>query len=1169
MTIPFDDMMDDGGGCSFSVVEVEDLLRHAHIFLTGGKADQIYSIITFPDNGKFSSLTDERYRKLILYIVSVPPLQDADLGFVLIIDRRNDKWSSVKAALLKISSFFPGLVETVYIIRPSGFFQKAISEVSHKFFKDELKFKVIVCNCIEELHQYIDNEQLTQDLGGSIVYSNDEWIEHRLAVEKFSENAQNISKALRELTRKLQETEFPNDVQSTESLLEHQSGKYNEVKDDLRVAINHGDSLLSVIKNRSTFSKSQSLSEIKKNTEMHPNKLINVTTVERLLIQLDETEKGLDNFWNNHEKRLSQCLELRKFEQEFKELQMNIEADTRDLNEMTEVGDSVARVDILLKEAIMFRKQSLDDICKAQYIQQVGEQLIEANHYAVDSIQPKCVELQRMCNELKVKMEKRIDTLERYRDLQTRIEKANKWCTRGVDLLASQQLEKCSSPEFADVALAELEDFLQKSTEFKLSDPQEFKNIFSNMITVETKALVQQVLKRIEDVQIMCHKRKDSLKKIISKSKRPIQSVNPEPAIPLLITDAKNPSTIPRMAAAQEGLKKSVRKAKTLPKMQLEGRLDEMTQYSSEATNELQNEEQLLIKQNRVMTELIETEETYVSELLSIIEGYKVPIDKPECREKVPNALQSKTKLLFGNLEEIYKFHNDVFLKDLKNYSSSPELVGVAFTEHKETFHELYSFYCLNKPKSDSLRKQCGDNNQFLKDCQKNLGHRLPLGAYLLKPVQRITKYQLLLKDLIKYSPVSLDMCNLTLALDSMLTVVKHVNDSLHQVAITGFHGDLTDFGRLLMHESFSVWIEHKKDKIKDIRFKAKSRHVFLYEQLVLFTKKSIKEMEKASYHFKNALKMSQIGLTENVKGSRGDKKKFELWLHGRTEVYTIQAPTLEVKNEWVKEIKRVLIDQLEKLKGENIKQYPSQSYKMPEFVEIPTAHQKLHHTESDDACTTKPYLRNQNNNVMSTEYQQKRSPEPLTRRATEPSIPFYPHDGWSSEEYSDEEEDAFEAFNGISQVLNTRYFALEDYNAVDVGEVSMREGDIVEVVRVGCAGYWYVKLTNSYSEGWVPASYLERLITQHHPFSRSSASVSSQDSNGLNRATSRSSVASTNSHEGVCGGTLSYSIIRPMPAVLLENCLNDVHKSFLGICCILCQRPNDLDSKVLIDLFN
>ena len=33
-----------------------------------------------------------------------------------------------------------------------------------------------------------------------------------------------------------------------------------------------------------------------------------------------------------------------------------------------------------------------------------------------------------------------------------------------------------------------------------------------------------------------------------------------------------------------------------------------------------------------------------------------------------------------------------------------------------------------------------------MQECQSKLGHKLSLSAYLLKPVQRITKYQLLLK---------------------------------------------------------------------------------------------------------------------------------------------------------------------------------------------------------------------------------------------------------------------------------------------------------------------------------------------------------------------------------------------------------------------------------------
>lgn len=42
------------------------------------------------------------------------------------------------------------------------------------------------------------------------------------AVEKFSANTQEISASLRAFTQKLQETEFPNDVNSTDELLRSQ-----------------------------------------------------------------------------------------------------------------------------------------------------------------------------------------------------------------------------------------------------------------------------------------------------------------------------------------------------------------------------------------------------------------------------------------------------------------------------------------------------------------------------------------------------------------------------------------------------------------------------------------------------------------------------------------------------------------------------------------------------------------------------------------------------------------------------------------------------------------------------------------------------------------------------------------------------------------------------------
>lgn len=40
-----------------------------------------------------------------------------------------------------------------------------------------------------------------------------------------------------------------------------------------------------------------------------------------------------------------------------------------------------------------------------------------------------------------------------------------------------------------------------------------------------------------------------------------------------------------------------------------------------------------------------------------------------------------------------------------------------------------------------------------------------------------------------------------------------------------------------------------------------------------------------------------------------------------------------------------------------------------------------------------------------------------------------------------------------------SKFVALADYVAVGHSEVSMREGDNIELLKVGCAGWWYVRI--------------------------------------------------------------------------------------------------------------
>uniref|UniRef100_A0A146KXI3 Guanine nucleotide exchange factor DBS n=4 Tax=Lygus hesperus TaxID=30085 RepID=A0A146KXI3_LYGHE len=577
----------------------------------------------------------------------------------------------------------------------------------------------------------------------------------------------------------------------------------------------------------------------------------------------------------------------------------------------------------------------------------------------------------------------------------------------------------------AEVGLSKLVEFMETSNEFN--------SVLVEYSTPETKALVSQVLQRIEDVKTMCNKKMVTLKRLIEKPPRPVQTVTPEPAIPL---------------------QPMIRPTNIVISPKPEHRIhDEAKDAAVEKDQE--------IKRGHILAELLETERIYVSELESIVKGYKHPMLAEETRHMNPE-LDGKSDLIFGNLEELYTFHSDIFLQDLENCISTTELVALCFTHRKDALHKLYSCYCQNSPRSERLRESIGDH-PFLRTCQTKLGHKLPLAAYLLKPVQRITKYRLLLEDLLSHSEGKKWCCELQEALDCMLVVLKCVNDSMHQTAITGFWGDLGDLGDLLMQGGFSVWTDSKKDRFKkELRLiKPMQRHLFLYQKAILFCKKTPIH-SKVNYHFKRLIKMSDVGLTETVK----DGKTFEIWLPGRSEVHTIQAATVEQKTEWVDQIKSLLLYQLTQLKLKQHSKAGSRSMSLDH-----------HHGRG--------------------------SPRALScddgRTKAAPSD----EDVASSSDFSNsDDEETFISQNTDSNitVLNSshgsRYRALADYTPFGHNELPMKEGDLVTLLKVGCAGWWYVRLygagENVRKEGWAPAAYLEHCGRKT---SRSAQSVTSDTS--------------------------------------------------------------------------
>ncbi|KFQ97159.1 Proto-oncogene DBL, partial [Nipponia nippon] len=884
--------------------DISDDLMKEFAFLSGGRGKDKAWIITLPDNARFNEVPEEILSKVLTYLTSVPSQHESDTKFILILDRRLDTWTSVKMTLQKIAASFPGNLHLVMVLRPTGFFQRTFTDIGFRFSQEDflLKLPVVMLSSVSDLLTYIDEQQLTPEFGGTLEYCHSEWVIFRTAIESFALTVKEIAQMLQSFGTELAETELPDDMYSIERILALRTEKYYQLKEDIRAVTKEGNLLLSSFEEPDSGECSQ---------DPHHERPGDWETVNRLLGQLREMETAFDGFWEKHQLKMEQYLQLWKFEQSFQEVKNAIEFLMGQQAELPDTGDSVPQVKQRLKDLGHFDGMAQDLIGKAQVVILHGHQLAANHHYALNLICQQCNELRHHSDVLSDEIKRKQLRLQKTLDLHTRLQQALQCCDEGAYLLANQQMDKCQSKEGAQKALQDIERFLESSSAYLNYDPQALHYDFESVLTSELKCQIQSVHVKLENVRSMFENRQSCFKKLLDKHVRPVQLVAPRPENP---PRAKSPLFSPKHAVQQAAAEPECWSKVTRATEHGAAAGDHLPSNFLSVFPSSQGESPSRTTGNHVINELIETERVYVEELFTVLTGYRAEMDNPAMLILMPPVLRNRKDVLFGNMPEIYDFHNKIFLHSLESCLGAPERVGFCFLDRREDF-QMYEKYCQNKPRSESLWRQCSEST-FFQVSSLFLPRQASLDSYLLKPVQRLTKYQLLLKELLKYSTSCDGVQELQEALVAMLDLLKSVNDSMHQISITGYDGDLTELGKVLMQGSFSVWTGHRKGptKMKDLaRFKPMQRHLFLYEKALVFCKKREEHGDgydkTSSYSFKHFLKMNAVGITENVKG---DHRKFEIWYSGREEVYVVQAQTVDLKMAWLNEIRKILFKQQE-----------------------------------------------------------------------------------------------------------------------------------------------------------------------------------------------------------------------------------------------------------------
>uniref|UniRef100_A0A671YCU2 TIAM Rac1 associated GEF 2 n=1 Tax=Sparus aurata TaxID=8175 RepID=A0A671YCU2_SPAAU len=279
----------------------------------------------------------------------------------------------------------------------------------------------------------------------------------------------------------------------------------------------------------------------------------------------------------------------------------------------------------------------------------------------------------------------------------------------------------------------------------------------------------------------------------------------------------------------------------------------------------------------KVIQELVDTEKSYVKDLTCLFEIYLKPLQNETF------LTLDEMESLFGSLPEMLDFQR-VFLQTLEErIASSPDFstletpsqfkkllfsLGGSFLYYADHF-KLYSGFCANHIKVQKVLERAKTDQafkEFLDARNPTKQHSSTLESYLIKPVQRVLKYPLLLRELVSLTDAdSEEHYHLTEALKAMEKVASHINEmqkiyedygSVFDQLVaeqTGHDKEVTEIsmGEFLMHSSV-VWL-NPHPSLGRMR-KDPEMTVFVFKKAVILVYRENNKLKKKMTNPRSAL---------------------------------------------------------------------------------------------------------------------------------------------------------------------------------------------------------------------------------------------------------------------------------------------------------------------------
>jgi len=255
----------------------------------------------------------------------------------------------------------------------------------------------------------------------------------------------------------------------------------------------------------------------------------------------------------------------------------------------------------------------------------------------------------------------------------------------------------------------------------------------------------------------------------------------------------------------------------------------------------------------KVVEEILSTEKTYLETLSIITDRYIHPL-RTAAR---PILSENELKIVFSSIEVILNTNTKLYedlQKEVAAYDPTKTMLGHVFL-HMTAYLKVYTDYVSNYPNAlTCVHDLLETNSVFASHCERVMQTTgSDLDSLLITPVQRIPRYQMLLRDLVKDTEEEhLDFKDLCEALKKVTSVAELLNERRRaaenlssvlkvQHNLVGKFPSLVNAQRRYLTEGSLTVINPKTGK-------GKLRHVFVFNDLVVLSKLPKKAGGKFSY---------------------------------------------------------------------------------------------------------------------------------------------------------------------------------------------------------------------------------------------------------------------------------------------------------------------------------